>query len=66
MEVMKSTEPAPIAIPPEIAANCDGPDQFERFDRLFRAVIVTPKKTIDKAEKKWKRRQEKKRTGGSH
>ena len=58
---MKSSEPA-IAIPPEIAAKCEGPDQFGKFDRLFRAVIATPKADIDKADAKWKRKQGKKRT----
>jgi hypothetical protein len=60
MEPMKVSEPA-IAIPEDIAAKCDGPDQFKRFDNLFRAVIATPKADIDKADAKWKRKQEKKR-----
>jgi hypothetical protein len=61
---MKSTEPAPIAIPPDIAAKCDGPDQFQNFDRIFRAVIAAPKSSVDKAEAKWKRAQAKKRAKG--
>jgi hypothetical protein len=32
-----------IEIPPDIAAKCDGPDQFNRFDSLFRKVISHPK-----------------------
>jgi hypothetical protein len=56
---MKSAEP--IAIPEEIAAKCDGPDQFGKFDRLFRSVIATPRADIDKADAKWKRKQDKKR-----
>ena len=47
----------PIQIPPNIAAKCDGPNQFEKFDRLFRSVIAVPKAKIDKAEQKWKREQ---------
>jgi hypothetical protein len=55
MEPMKATEPGPITIPPEIAAKCDAPNQFENFDRLFRTVIAAPKSAIDKAEVNWKR-----------
>jgi hypothetical protein len=58
---MKTTEPAPITIPPDIAAKCDGPDQFEKFDRLFRGVIAVPKEAIAKEETKWKRARAKKR-----
>jgi hypothetical protein len=61
MKPMKSTEPAPIAIPPDIAAKCDGPNQFENFDRIFRAVIAAPKSAVDKAEAKWKRSQARKK-----
>lgn len=62
MGPMKAAEPGPITIPPEIAAKCDAPGQFDRFDRLFRSVLAVPKKTIDKRERAWKRKQEKKRT----
>jgi hypothetical protein len=58
MEAMKS---GPIAIPPDIAAKCDSPNQFENFDRLFRTVIAAPKSAIDKAEAKWKRSRARKR-----
>jgi hypothetical protein len=51
-----------ISIPEDIAARCDGPDQFEKFDNLFRTVIATPKAQIDKQEAKWKRAQAKKRS----
>ena len=44
----------PISIPPELAAKCDGPDQLNNFDSLFRAVIVVPKAVIGKEEVKWK------------
>jgi hypothetical protein len=64
MESMKS--PDPIAIPPEIAAKCDaGGDQFDRFDRLFRAVVAVPKATLEKRERAWKRKQERKRASRS-
>ncbi len=42
MGPMKPSEPA-IAIPEDIAAKCDGPNQFKRFDSLFRAVIAVPR-----------------------
>jgi hypothetical protein len=51
----------PISIPEDIAAKCDAPDQFNRFDRMFRAVVAVPKATLEKRERAWKRKQEKKR-----
>ncbi len=63
---MKST-PGPMVIPPDIAAKCNGPNQFERFDALFRTVIAVPKADIDKAEAKRKaeraRKKRAKKTG---
>ena len=47
--------PRPIALSPEVIAKCDGSDQFEKFDRMFRTVIAVPKAEIDKREAKWKR-----------
>jgi hypothetical protein len=62
MEPMKSAEdPGPIAIPQDIAAKCTGPGQFERFDQLFRAVIRVPRENIDREEKKWRKKQAKKK-----
>jgi hypothetical protein len=57
---MKS-QPKPITIPEDLAARCDGPNQFENFDKLFRMVITVPKSAILKEEAKWKRAQAKKR-----
>ena len=55
-----------VEIPADIAAKCDGPNQFENFDRLFRTVIAAPKSAIDKAEAKWKRaRQKRTKKGGA-
>jgi len=31
-----------IKITKELEAKCDAPNQFERFDKLFRAVIKVP------------------------
>jgi hypothetical protein len=53
---MKRAQPSPkpITIPDDLAARCDGPNQFEKFDKFFRAVIAVPKSEIDKQEAKWK------------
>ena len=48
--------PAPIAIPPDIAAKCDGPNQFDTFDRGVRAFLAVPKSAVLKDEAKAKRR----------
>lgn len=40
----------PIAIPADIAAKCDGPDQAERFDRGIRAFLSVPKSAVLRAE----------------
>ncbi len=45
----------------KLAAKCDGPNQFENFDRLFRAVIAVPKAAIDKEEEKWKKQRARKK-----
>jgi hypothetical protein len=58
-----TAQPKPINIRPELADRRDGPDQFEKFDRLFRNVISVPKAEIDKQEAKWKRKQAKKHGG---
>jgi hypothetical protein len=58
-KLISHSSPLPISIPEDIAARCDGPDQFEKFDNLFRTVIATPKAEIDKNEAKWKRAQAK-------
>ena len=60
MESMK-IESGTIAIPEAMAAKCEGPNQFENFDRLFRSVIAVPKAAIDKEEAKWKRKRRKER-----
>ena len=49
----------PIAIPDDIAAKCDGPDQGERFDRGVRAFLSVPKSAVLKSEAKTKRRKQK-------
>ena len=44
-----------------LAEKCDGPNQFENFDKLFRAVIAVPKAAIDKEAAKYKRARAKKK-----
>jgi hypothetical protein len=52
---------SPFDIPPEVAARCTAPDQFEKFDAAMRKIISVPHPEILKAEKKWKRSQARKR-----
>jgi hypothetical protein len=49
-----ASSPRPIDVSKDIAARCNGPDQSEKFDNLFRTVIATPKAEIDKRDAKWK------------
>ena len=53
----------PIQIPPEIAARCVGPDQSERMDKLFRAVLTVPHSAVLKDTAKRKRKRAKKTNG---
>ena len=57
--------PAPIEIPADIAAKCDGPDQFERFDQMVSALVAVPKSAIAKEEKKYQRSRAKKKRAKS-
>jgi hypothetical protein len=52
-----------LAIPDDIAAKCDGPDQGARFDLGVRAFLAVPKAAVLKAEAKAKRRKKKARRG---
>jgi hypothetical protein len=63
MEPMRATDPAPITIPPEIAARCDAPNQAETFDRGVRAFLAVPKSAVLKEEAKAKRRKGAKKAG---
>jgi len=60
---MKTAGPTsrPIDISPEVAAKSSGPDQFKKFDNLFRNLITVPKSTIADREHEWKRAKTKKR-----
>jgi hypothetical protein len=45
----------------DLNARCDGPNQFENFDRAFRKSLTIPKEAILKQEAKEKRQREKRR-----
>lgn len=45
---MKATVTKPIRISPELAARCDGPDQAERMDVAFRAILNVPHSAVVK------------------
>ena len=39
----------------DLAAGCEGPNQFENFDRAFRATLTVPKAAVLKEEARLKR-----------
>jgi len=41
---------------------CDGPDQFQKFDQLLRAVIAAPRSRIVEREAEGKKARAKKKT----
>lgn len=45
----------------ELNARCDGPDQFDNFDRAFRKTLTVSKTALLKEEAKIKRARAKKR-----
>jgi hypothetical protein len=45
----------------ELNSRCDGPNQFEKFDRAFRASLTVPKAELLKEEAKIKRVRARKR-----
>lgn len=44
-----------------LSARCAGPDEFQNFDRAFRASLAVPKSAVLKEDKRWKRARAKKR-----
>ena len=46
----------------ELAARCDGPGQFENFDRAFRHSLTVSKAAVVKEEARLKRLRAKRRT----
>ncbi len=45
----------------ELNARCDGPNQFDNFDRAFRKSLTVSKAALLKEEVRLKRKREKKR-----
>jgi len=45
----------------DLNVRCEGPDQFEKFDRAFRASLTVSKTALLKEEAKLKRARAKKR-----
>lgn len=45
----------------DLNVRCEGPDQFEKFDRAFRHSLTVPKAALLKEESKQKRARAKKR-----
>jgi len=45
----------------DLNARCDGPNQFEKFDRAFRASLTVPKAALLKEEARIKRARARKR-----
>jgi hypothetical protein len=65
---MKPAPNAPGKRPPcqaktmaDLNARCDGPNQFENFDRAFRASLTVPKSALLKEEARIKRARARKR-----
>jgi hypothetical protein len=46
----------------DLSARCAGPNQFQNFDRAFRASLTVPKAAVLKEDARWKRARAKKRT----
>ena len=45
----------------DLSARCAGPNEFQNFDRAFRASLTVTKETVLKEDARWKRAQAKKR-----
>jgi hypothetical protein len=45
----------------DIAARCEGPNQFENFDRAFRHSLTIPKEAVVKEEARLKKERARKR-----
>lgn len=54
-------EPTQAETIAELSARCEGPDQFERFDRAFRASLTVSKEALLKEEVRLKRAKERKK-----
>jgi hypothetical protein len=45
----------------DLATRCEGPSQFDNFDRAFRKSLTVPKEAVLKEDARWKRARAKKR-----
>jgi hypothetical protein len=45
----------------DLSARCAGPNEFDNFDRAFRASLSVSKDAVLKDDKRWKRARAKKR-----
>lgn len=61
MKVMKG-KPTQTETIAELNSRCEGPNQFENFDRAFRKSLTVPKEALLKEDARWKRARAKKRT----
>ena len=55
-------EPTQAETIADIALRCDGPNQFENFDRMLRHSLTIPKAAVVKEEARLKRLRAKRRT----
>jgi hypothetical protein len=52
MNHAEPTQEEPIA---ELAARCEGPNQFANFDRMFRHLLTVSKEAVAKEENRQKK-----------
>ena len=55
-------EPTQAETIASIALRCEGPDQFQNFDRMFRHSLTISKEAVVKEEARQKRARAKRRT----
>lgn len=58
---MKSNPELQVRTIADLAARCDGPNQFENFDRAFRKTLTVSKAALLKEEARLRRANAKKR-----
>ena len=59
-------EPTQAETIAELAASCDGPDQFQNFDRAFRHSLTIPKEALLKEEAQQKKLKARRRVAKPH
>jgi hypothetical protein len=58
---MKATTETQTKIIADLSGRCEGPDQFDKFDRAFRASLTVSKEALLKEEARLKRAKERKK-----